>query len=239
MDEDEFMDLMIEKSWFAVLQKEMQKPYILELKNFLQSEQKKGCRILPPPNLIFHAFRCTPYEKVKVVIVGQDPYHGINQAHGLCFSVQKGISIPPSLNNIYKELKEDLNIPLANHGCLEKWSRQGVLLLNATLTVREKEPKSHYGKGWERFTDSVIRTLCLTKDFLVFLLWGRSAQEKCRNILDSIKHPHKVLISAHPSPYSAQKFFGCRHFSKTNEFLQKKGKQPIDWSLDNLCEKGF
>lgn len=222
---------MMEKSWFKVLQEELQKPYILHLKSFLEREQKDGYRILPPPNLIFNAFRNTPYEKVRVVIVGQDPYHGAKQAHGLCFSVQKGVPPPPSLKNIYKELKRDLGIPSANHGCLEKWSKQGVLLLNATLTVREGQPNSHHGKGWEIFTDSVIKTLCLKKDFLVFLLWGRSAREKCENILKRIKHSHLVLTSAHPSPYSAQKFFGCCHFSRTNEFLQKRGKQPIDWSL--------
>ena len=226
------MDLMIEKSWFEVLKEELQKPYIIKLKSFLEKEQKEGYRLFPPPNLILNAFRSTPYERVKVVIVGQDPYHGVNQAHGLCFSVQKGIPLPPSLRNIYKELKEDLGIPIANHGSLEKWSKQGVLLLNATLTVREGVPNSHYGKGWETFTDSVIKTLCLKKDFLIFLLWGRSAREKCEKILNHINHTHIVLTAAHPSPYSAQKFFGCRHFSKTNKFLQKKGKPPIDWSLN-------
>jgi len=226
------MNLMIEKSWFKALQEELKKPYIIKLKKFLRSEQEKGNVVFPPSNLVFNAFLHTPYEKVKVVIVGQDPYHGINQAHGLCFSVQKGIPPPPSLKNIYKEMKEDLGLPPASHGCLEKWSKQGVLMLNATLTVRAGQPKSHYGQGWETFTDAVIKKLCTRKDPLVFILWGKSAKEKCENIFNLIEHSHAVLTSAHPSPYSATNFFGCHHFSKTNELLQKWGKQPIDWSLN-------
>jgi len=188
--------------------------------------------VYPHETLVFNAFRQTPFEKVKVVIMGQDPYHGAHQAHGLSFSVQKGMTIPPSLRNIYKEMEEDLGIRPANHGNLEKWASQGVLLLNATLSVQARSPRSHYGKGWETFTDSVIHALCMRADPLVFILWGKSAKEKCENILNQVKHPHVVLQSAHPSPYSAPKFFGCRHFSKTNEYLKKWEKTPIDWDLD-------
>ena len=226
------MTLMIEKSWFEALQEELQKPYILQLKKFLKDELDKGQKVFPPTDFIFNAFRHTPYGKVKVVIVGQDPYHGENQAHGLCFSVRKGIPLPPSLKNIYKEMQDDLGISPPNHGCLEKWTKQGVLMLNATLTVRAGQPRSHYGQGWEMFTDAVIKKLCNRKEPLVFILWGKSAKEKCENILNHIQHSHAVLTSAHPSPFSATNFFGCRHFSKTNELLKKWGKQPIDWSLN-------
>jgi len=226
------MTMMIEKSWFEVLKEEIRKPYILELKKFLESEKEKGEVIFPPEEFVFNAFRHTPYDKVKVVIMGQDPYHGVNQAHGLCFSVQKGIPIPPSLKNIYKELEDDLGISPPPHGCLEKWTKEGVLMLNATLTVRSGEPKSHYGQGWETFTDSVIRSLCLRKDPLVFILWGKSAKEKCENILNLMDHPHAILTSAHPSPYSASNFLGCRHFSQTNALLKKWGKDPINWDLN-------
>lgn len=226
------MKLKIEKSWFEILREELKKSYIANLKNFLSCEERSGNKIFPPLNLVFNAFRLTPYESVKVVIVGQDPYHGENQAHGLCFSVPRGVRLPPSLKNIYKELKEDLGISFPNHGCLEKWARQGLLMLNATLTVRAGQPNSHHGKGWEIFTDSVIKALCLKKDPLIFLLWGKSAKEKYENVVSHFNHPHSILMSAHPSPYSADKFFGCRHFSKTNALLKKWGKQPIDWSLN-------
>lgn len=224
--------MLIEKSWHDSLKEEINKPYIFDLKKFLETERMKGEKIFPPENEVFNAFKQTPYDQVKVVLMGQDPYHGEGQAHGLCFSVQKGTPLPPSLKNIYKEMEQDLGIPPANHGCLLNWSKQGVLMLNATLTVRKGEPKSHYGKGWEIFTDSVIRKLCQRKDPLVFILWGKSAKEKCENILNTMDHPHAILTSAHPSPYSATNFFGCRHFSKTNELLKKWKKSPINWSLD-------
>ena len=225
------MTMKIEKSWFEALEDEITLPYIQNLKSFLEDEKSKGVTIYPPAPLVFNAFLKTPFDKVKVVIVGQDPYHGAHQAHGLSFSVQKGIPPPPSLKNIYKELETDLGISPPSHGCLEDWAKQGVLLLNATLTVQAGQPRSHYGKGWETFTDAVIRKLCQRKDPLVFLLWGKSAKEKCGNILSQIDHPHEVFTSAHPSPYSAAGFFGCRHFSKANACLQKWGKIPIDWRL--------
>lgn len=224
--------MLIEKSWHDSLKEEINKPYILDLKKFLEEERIKGEKIFPPENEVFNAFKQTPYDQVKVVLMGQDPYHGEGQAHGLCFSVQKGVALPPSLKNIYKEMEQDIGIPPANHGCLLNWSKQGVLMLNATLTVRKGQPKSHYGKGWELFTDGVIRKLCQRKEPLVFILWGKSAKEKCENILNTMDHPHAILTSAHPSPYSAANFFGCRHFSKTNELLQKWGIPPINWSLD-------
>lgn len=224
--------MLMEKSWRQALDQEISKPYILHLKNFLEEEKQKGARIFPPESEVFNAFRQTPFDRVKVVLMGQDPYHGVGQAHGFCFSVQKGVAIPPSLRNIYKEMEEDLGIPQANHGCLINWARQGVLMLNATLTVRKGEPKSHFGQGWETFTDGVIRLLCKRKDPLVFILWGRSAKDKCENILNKMEHPHAILTAAHPSPYSAEKFFGCRHFSKTNNLLKGWGKEPINWSVD-------
>ena len=224
--------LLIEKSWHEALKEEIDKPYILDLKRFLESEKKRGKRVFPSEQDVFNAFKYTSYHRVKVILMGQDPYHGQGQAHGLCFSVQKGVSLPPSLKNIYKEMENDLGISPAKHGCLLPWSKQGVLMLNATLTVRKGEPKSHYGKGWELFTDGVIRKLCERKDPLVFILWGKSAKEKCGTILNGIDHPHAILTSAHPSPYSAVHFFGCGHFSKTNALLKKWGKREIDWRLD-------
>ena len=228
------MTMAIEKSWHRALKDELTKPYIQKLKNFLTKERAQGQVVFPPEHLVFNAFSKTPYEKVKVVIMGQDPYHNVGQAHGLCFSVAKGVRPPPSLKNIYKELEADLGIPPPNHGCLEKWCDQGVLLLNATLTVRAHTPKSHYGKGWEQLTDQVIAKLCERKDPMVFILWGRSAKEKCSRILDQKKHPHYVLSGAHPSPFSSHLFFGCRHFSKANDFLKKWDKTPIDWSLEQM-----
>ena len=224
--------MLIEKSWHDALKKELNKPYIFDLKFFLEAEREKGEKVFPPEKEVFNAFKQTPYDQVKVVLMGQDPYHGEGQAHGLCFSVAKGSPLPPSLKNIYKEMEKDLGIAPANHGCLLNWSKQGVLMLNATLTVRKGAPKSHYGKGWEVFTDAVIQKLCQRKDPLVFILWGKSAKEKCENILNTMNHPHAVLTSAHPSPYSAANFFGCRHFSKANELLKRWGKPPINWSLD-------
>jgi uracil-DNA glycosylase len=226
------MAMKIEKTWHQVLQEELKKPYIQELKNFLESEKKSGFTVYPPEERIFNAFSQTPFDQVKVVIMGQDPYHGPNQAHGLSFSVPCGITPPPSLKNIFKEIKADLGIDDCVSGCLESWAKQGVLLLNATLTVRAKEPRSHYGMGWERFTDAVVEALCKKKDPVVFLLWGKSAFEKCANILNKINHPHVVLIATHPSPYSAAGFLGCKHFSKTNELLAKWEKSPINWKTD-------
>lgn len=212
------------KNWHGILGEEINKPYINDLKTFLEGEET-----YPPKDLVFHAFAMTPYEEVKVVIMGQDPYHGEGQAHGMSFSVPVGVPPPPSLKNIYKELRDDLHIPIAESGCLDKWAKQGVLLLNATLTVRPNEPKSHYGKGWEQFTDAVVAKLAERKDPIVFILWGKSAKEKCAHLLHS---HHVVLTAAHPSPFSAHYgFFGCRHFSKANECLKKWGKTPIDWSI--------
>lgn len=220
--------MKLEKSWHEKLKNEIQQPYIHELKNFLEKEKSEGKIIYPPEPLVFNAFLQAPFDKVKVVIMGQDPYHGAGQAHGLSFSVPRGVTPPPSLKNIFKELQTDLGLPIPSQGCLMSWAEQGVLLLNATLTVRAGEPKSHYGKGWERFTDAVIDQLALRSDPIAFLLWGKSAQEKCHKVLGT---HHGVFQSAHPSPYSADRFFGCRHFSQVNAFLQKNGKDPIDWTV--------
>lgn len=223
----------LEKSWHNVLSDEIQKNYIKELKAFIEKERSSSVSIFPKEEDVFKAFLHAPYEKVKVVIVGQDPYHGPGQAHGLSFSVKPGVKVPPSLRNIYKELESDLGIPPATHGYLAKWAKQGVLLLNATLTVRQSSPKSHYGKGWEDFTDAVIRKLAERKDPVIFVLWGASAKEKVQRILHSEDYKrHYVLTSAHPSPFSAHNFFGCRHFSKINEKLKEWGKEPIDWNLN-------
>lgn len=218
--------MKLAKNWHKLLEEEINKPYIKDLKDFLDREET-----YPPKDQVFHAFAMTPYDEVKVVIIGQDPYHGPGQAHGMSFSVPEGVEPPPSLKNIYKELQTDLGIPPAKTGCLDKWAKQGVLLLNATLTVRPNEPKSHYGKGWERFTDSVVAKLAQRKDPIVFILWGRSAKEKCAHLLEHSHH--EVLTAAHPSPLSAHNgFLGCRHFSKANEYLKKWGKTPIDWSIN-------
>lgn len=219
---------VIEKGWKEILWEEFQSPYFSELKEFLV-EEKKSFTIYPPGNHIFNAFQHTPYDQVKVVVLGQDPYHGTGQAHGLCFSVPPGIPQPPSLVNIFKELQADLNIPVPSHGNLEKWADQGVLLLNATLTVRASQAGSHQNKGWENFTNRVIEKISAMKSGVVFLLWGRYAQAK-ENLIDGQKH--LILKAAHPSPFSAYSgFFGCRHFSKTNEYLEKQGVTGIDWNL--------
>ena len=221
----------MEESWLDKLEEEFEKPYMKELESFLAQEYQSGATIYPPFELVFNAFCQTPYDDVKVVIMGQDPYHGPGQAHGLCFSVPKGAPTPPSLQNIYKEIRDDLGISPPNHGCLIDWAKQGILLLNATLTVREAEAKSHFEQGWERFTDKVIELLCLRKDPIVFLLWGKSAYEKFNHICTNAEH-HLVLTSPHPSPLSAHAgFFGNGHFSKANEFLLKSGKEPINWAL--------
>jgi uracil-DNA glycosylase len=218
----------IEASWKEVLSDEFSSSYFVSLKEFLVDEKKKFI-IYPPGNLIFNSFNQTPFEKVQVVILGQDPYHGTGQAHGLCFSVPAKITKPPSLVNIFKELQNDLGIPVATNGNLEKWARQGVLLLNATLTVRANLAGSHQGKGWEKFTDAVIRNISEKRVGIVFLLWGKYAQVK-ESLIDQKKH--YILKAAHPSPLSAYNgFIGCRHFSKTNELLTRHGLAPIDWSL--------
>jgi uracil-DNA glycosylase len=218
----------IEDSWKEVLIDEFQKPYFQQLKAFLV-EEKSQYAVYPPGNLIFNAFDQTPFNKVKVVVLGQDPYHGKGQAHGLCFSVPNGIPAPPSLVNIFKEINKDLGIAIPSHGNLEAWAKQGVLLLNATLTVRANQPLSHHKKGWETFTDRVIEILSAEKTGIVFLLWGNSAKVK-EQLIDSSKH--YVLKAAHPSPFSANNgFFGCKHFSKTNEILEKQNLTPIDWGM--------
>lgn len=218
----------IESSWKEILREEFSKQYFLELKEFLVDEKSKHT-VYPPGSQIFNAFNLTPFEDVRVVLLGQDPYHGQGQAHGLCFSVSRGIKPPPSLVNVFKEIESDLGIPVPGHGCLEKWARQGVMLLNATLTVRANQPGSHQRKGWETFTNAVIEQLSAKRVGLVFLLWGKFAQEK-EAIIDTNRH--YILKASHPSPYSAYNgFFGCRHFSKTNEILARHGLQEIDWRL--------
>lgn len=217
------------EEWKEQLRPEFESDYFLELKEFLRKE-KKQFTVYPPGERIFAAFDHTPFSDVKVVILGQDPYHGPGQANGLCFSVFDGVQHPPSLVNILKELNSDLGIPYPKSGDLSKWARQGVLLLNATLTVRKGSAGSHRGQGWERFTDAVVQKLSEEKSGLVFLLWGKQAQQKGERV-DPFEH--HVLKAPHPSPFSAHKgFFGCRHFSKTNEILQEQGDEPIDWSLD-------
>lgn len=221
-------EIGMDPEWKEVLKLEFDKEYFIKLKSFLKLEKQKFI-LYPPGNSIFSAFNHTPFSKVKVVIIGQDPYHGPNQANGLCFSVSKEVRTPPSLVNIFKEIKDDLGIPIASHGDLTKWADQGILLLNASLTVRAGEAGSHQNIGWEIFTDEVIRQLSLKGKGIVFLLWGRFAQTK-EALIDADKH--FILKAAHPSPLARGAFFGCKHFSKTNEILQKQGKKPIDWKLE-------
>lgn len=223
------MDVKIESSWKEVLKDEFKKPYFKQIADHLKTEKNQGKTIYPVGSNIFHAFEATPFDEVKVVILGQDPYHGARQAHGLSFSVQKGIQPPPSLINIFKELHDDVGVPVPNHGHLEKWAKQGVLLLNASLTVRAGEPMSHSKIGWEKFTDRVIEKISEIKEHVVFVLWGRFAQEK-QKLIDEKKH--YIIKSAHPSPLSAKNgFFGSRPFSKINTYLIKHGIDPIDWAL--------
>jgi uracil-DNA glycosylase len=221
------MEVKIEPSWKAVLKAEFSKPYFQQAVTFLKVERAQGKTIYPPGGLIFNAFNTAPFDAVKVVILGQDPYHGAGQAHGLSFSVPDGVPPPPSLVNIYKELLSDIGMPIPKTGNLTKWANQGILLLNAVLTVRANEAASHAKLGWMEFTDAVIRKVSDEKKDVVFLLWGRFAQEK-QSLIDETKH--HVLKAAHPSPLSAHNgFFGCQHFSKTNVLLMKAGHAPIDW----------
>ena len=220
----------IESSWLNLLNEEFEAEYFAQLREFLVKE-KETQQVFPPGSLIFNAFDHTPVEKVKAVIIGQDPYHGPGQAHGLCFSVNDGVKFPPSLQNIFKELKTDIGMDIPFSGNLTKWADEGVLLLNATLTVRARNAGSHQGKGWEQFTDVAITKLSTNQKNLVFLLWGRFAQNKSELI--NPNNGHHILKAPHPSPFSAHSgFFGCKHFSKCNEFLNSKGIEPIDWDLN-------
>jgi uracil-DNA glycosylase len=224
------MAIELEPSWLAVLKDEFDKDYMLRLRTFLKNEKQAGHKVYPKGSNIFNAFQKTPFDDVKVVILGQDPYHGENQAHGLSFSVQKGIGIPPSLRNIYKELSTDIpGFQIPGHGDLTEWAGQGVLLLNASLTVQAGMAGSHQKKGWEEFTDNVIKTISDKKDGVVFILWGAFAQAKAE-LIDQKKH--HIIQSPHPSPFSAERgFFGSKPFSKTNRILEKEGKTPIDWQI--------
>ncbi len=221
----------IENDWLEVFTPEFKKPYYRKLYEFVKKEYN-STQIFPPSDEIFTAFNLTPLKSVKVVIIGQDPYHNDGQAHGLCFSVRPSVEIPPSLQNIYKELQDDLGCYIPNNGYLVKWAEQGVLMLNTVLTVRAHQANSHHGQGWEEFTDAAIRALNEQNSPIVFLLWGRPAQMK-RSMLNN--PAHLVLEAPHPSPLSAYRgFFGCKHFSRTNEFLVKNGLTPVDWQIENI-----
>lgn len=220
------MDVRIEDTWKRKLNGEFEKDYFIRLAGFVKEEYRKNT-VYPPAPLIFNAFDSCPYDRVRVVIIGQDPYHGPGQAHGLCFSVKEGVALPPSLRNIFREIKEDMNVSSHASGNLERWAKQGVLLLNATLTVRAHAPGSHQNKGWETFTDEAIRIIAEEKENVVFLLWGSYAQKKGLGI---DREKHLVLESVHPSPLSASRgFFGNHHFSQCNEFLTFTGQDAIDW----------
>jgi uracil-DNA glycosylase len=219
-------DIRLETSWKKALEEEFGKEYFIKLTSFVKDEYKKG-KVYPPPKDIFRAFDLCPFDKVKVVILGQDPYHGVKQANGLCFAVHEGIPLPPSLQNIFKEIESDLGYKSERNGDLSRWAKQGVLLLNATLTVKANRAGSHQGRGWEEFTDSAVKTLSDQRENLVFMLWGNYAKKKGA-VIDRSKH--LVLESAHPSPFSADSgFFGNKHFSKANEYLKEKGEKEIDW----------
>ena len=220
--------VQIEEGWKQALADEFEQPYFADLRSFLLSEKQAGKTIFPPGPLIFNAFNQTPFDALRVVILGQDPYHNPGEAMGLCFSVPKGIKTPPSLVNIYKEINRDLGIPAPNHGDLSYWAEQGVLLLNAMLTVEASKPASHQKIGWQTFTDAVIRHLSAEKEGVVFLLWGKFAQSK-QGLIDQMKH--YVLSAPHPSPLAGDGFQGCGHFGRTNELLEKQGKLPVDWSV--------
>lgn len=222
--------MSLHASWQPYLGAELEKDYMRELRAFLVDEKKAGKTLYPPMPEVFNAFEYTPFEQVKVVILGQDPYHGPGQAHGLCFSVQEGVKPPPSLQNIFKEINSELGIEFSGNGCLTPWARQGVLLLNAVLTVQQNNAGSHQGKGWERFTDAAIQALNDQHQGLVFLLWGKYAQDKAA-VIDRSRH--LVLASPHPSPFSAHRgFLGNGHFVKANEYLESQSKAPIDWRID-------
>lgn len=226
---DSARPVKLEKSWLARLGPEFQQEYMVKLRAFLRDRQKAGATIYPPPALWFNALNSTAFDAVRVVILGQDPYHGPGQAHGLCFSVRPGLPVPPSLKNIFKERHQDLGIAAPDDGCLQAWADRGVLLLNAVLTVERGQAGAHQKKGWERFTDVVIRTLNAERDGLVFLLWGGYALQK-GSIID--RERHCVLTAPHPSPLSAHRgFLGCGHFSKANEYLASRGAAVVDWSL--------
>ena len=222
------MEVKIESSWKQALQSEFEQPYFAELVRFLHQEKQAGRVIFPPGGQIFKAFELTPLDRVKVVILGQDPYHGYGQAMGLCFSVPEGVPAPPSLKNIFKEIEDDLGIRMSGSPDLEPWARQGVLLLNAILTVRSGEAASHSAIGWQPFTDAVIRCISERCEGVVFLLWGNFARSK-RALIDTSRH--YVLEAPHPSPLARGAFFGCRHFSQTNQLLVRQGKTPINWQL--------
>lgn len=230
----DFVPFILEPSWQKVLEEELKKPYLVHLASFLKQERASNAAIYPPEELVFNALSQTPFDKVKVVIVGQDPYHGAGEAHGLSFSVPKGVAIPPSLRNIYKEISDDLGIAPPSHGCLLKWAQQGVLLLNATLTVREDTPLSHHKMGWELFTDAIIRKLANRDEPVIFVLWGKNAAQKCKNVEEIVQSKrHSILMAPHPSPFSAHSgFFGCGHFSKINDLLKERREVPIDWKID-------
>ncbi len=222
-------EIRLNPSWLEPLRNEFEQPYMADLKRFLMNERERGKRIFPKGKEWFRALDLTPLDKVRVVILGQDPYHGKGQAHGLCFSVQAGVRPPPSLLNIYKELETDLGIIRPTHGFLEHWASQGVLLLNSVLTVQMGQAASHRDRGWERFTDRIIREVNAKNEPVVFMLWGSYAQKKAAFVDTSL---HLVLKAAHPSPLSAHSgFFGCQHFSKANAFLESRGMEPIDWAL--------
>lgn len=222
-------NVQIEASWKKALEKEFTQPYFAAIKQFLIKEREEGQTIFPPGKLIFNAFNTTPFDEVKVVIIGQDPYHGPGQAHGLSFSVPQGVPIPPSLQNMYKEIHTDLGLPIPSHGNLSHWAEQGVLLLNAILTVRAHQAASHHGAGWEKFTDAAIQRLNRDRDGLVFMLWGGYAKKK-GEMID--RGRHLVLTAPHPSPLSAHSgWFGSRHFSQANAYLVSKGKEAIDWRI--------
>ena len=223
------MNVQIESSWKELLSEEFEKPYFVSLSEYLKREKLSGIKIYPKGPDIFNAFNTTPVQDVKVVILGQDPYHGPGQAHGLSFSVPEGVALPPSLQNIYKELYADLGIKPATSGSLIKWAQQGVFLLNAVLTVRAGEAASHSKIGWMEFTDAVISKLSKERDGIVFMLWGNFAKGK-RDLIDTSRH--FILEAPHPSPLARGGFFGCRHFSKANEFIKAKGKEPVNWALE-------
>ena len=222
------MEVRIEESWKSALADEFGKPYFASLVRFLHEEKAAGKKIFPPGSQIFRAFELTPVSDVKVVILGQDPYHGLGQAHGLSFSVPDGVAAPPSLKNIFKEIESDLGVRMSGYPNLEKWARQGVLLLNAVLTVRSGEAASHSKIGWQEFTDAVIKYISDNCEGVVFMLWGNFARTK-RDLIDTSRH--YVLEAAHPSPLARGAFFGCRHFSQANNLLMASGKTPIDWTL--------